>query len=303
MSISIVIPTHNGHHLLAANLPQVLASSQSSEIIIVDDASTDDTVSWLKSTYPQIKLIINQRNLRFAKAVNRGVAQAHGEIVVLLNNDVRPQTNFLEPLMAPFADPQVFAVGCQEINQEHARSILGGRGVGKFSRGLLVHARAKDQTSHTTLWVTAGSGAFRKKLWDKFGGLDPLYRPAYAEDQDLSYTALKSGYKVMFAPGSQVHHIHETTNIKAFGTWGMTIIGFKNQFLFVWKNISSLPLLLQHLLWLPYHLTLTNIRSRGLLVIGFLFALAQLPQALLSRQRISKFWVTSDETILAAHQA
>lgn len=302
MLISVVIPTHNGRHLLAANLPQIFAAAKNHEIIIVDDASTDDTVAWLESTYPTIKLIINSRNLRFAKAVNRGVTQAHGEIVVLLNNDVRPQANFLGPLIAPFADPQVFAVGCQEINQDHGHSILGGRGVGKFSRGLLVHARAKDQTRHATLWVTAGSGAFRKGLWDKLGGLDPLYRPAYGEDQDLSYTALKSGYKVMFAPDSQVNHVHETTNLRTFGAWTITAVGFKNQFLFVWKNISSLRLLLQHLFWLPYHLILTNIRSRGLLVIGFFLALTQLPQALLSRSRVSKFWTTTDEQILATNQ-
>ena len=195
MIISVVIPSYNGRSLLEKNLPAVLKActtwnNSDWEIIIVDDASTDTTVSWLKQTYPRIKVIQNFTNLRFARSVNKGVAAAQGEIVILLNNDVKPQPDFILPLIKHFQDKAVFAVGCLEKNG----GILGGRGEGKFSRGFIIHWRPRNQDSKDTLWVTAGSAAFRKSIWDQLGGFDPLFRPAYDEDRDLSYNALKSGF-------------------------------------------------------------------------------------------------------------
>ncbi len=305
MSLSIVIPSYNGRHLLQQNLSTVIDActhwspeEKQWEILVVDDGSTDDTASWLKTNYPEVRVIINPKNLRFAKAVNQGVAEANGDIVVLLNNDVAPNKDFLVPLMEWFDDKEVFAVGCLEENVENGRSVLGGRGIGKFSRGFLVHSRPQDQNSPQTLWVTAGSGAFRKGIWDKLGGFDPLFRPAYEEDRDLSYLALKAGYKIIFEPASKVKHIHETTNLKLYGKIRIQIMSFKNQILFVWKNISSPKLILNHILWLPYHLIFTTIRTKGLFLLGFLGAVNQLFEAINSRRRCRQFWYQTDEKIL-----
>lgn len=302
MRLSVVIPTYNGKKLLQANLPAIISActhwGSNWEIIIVDDAGTDDTPTWLKKKYPKIKLVKNKQNLRFARSVNRGVARASGDILVLFNNDVRPEKNFLQPLLSHFEDQKVFAVGCLEKNIEAGKEVLGGRGVGRFSRGFFVHWRAKDQTKSDTLWVSGGSGAFSKKIWNKLGGFDPLYRPAYEEDRDLCYLALKAGYKLAFESNSKVSHFHETTNIKTFGKQQIRVMGFKNQILFVWKNISSPKLMLEHLLWLPYHLIFTTLRSRGLFLLGFLGAVSQIPEAIVSRRRASKLWMLTDETVL-----
>lgn len=305
MSISIVIPSYNGRLLLQKNLPAVIGacthwnpSEKEWEIIVVDDASTDNTKDWLQQNYPHIKIVSNKKNLRFAKTVNRGVAESMGNIVVLLNNDVRPAKDFLTFLIRHFEDKNVFAVGCLERNKENKKTMLGGRGSGKFSRGFLMHWRAADQHQHQTLWVTAGSGAFRRSIWDKLHGFDPLFHPAYEEDRDLSYNALKAGYKIIFEPKSQVEHVHETSNIKAFGARQIKVMSFKNQLLFVWKNISSFKLLGSHLLWLPYHLIFTTVHTRGLFLVGFLQALCQLPEALISRHHSAKLWQLTDEQIL-----
>lgn len=303
MKVSIIIPNFNGKRLLKENLPKVLKACQyyskkDWEIIVVDDASTDESALFVKKRYPKIRLVVHQKNQQFAISCNDGVKVARGRIVVLLNNDVVPEKDFLKPILESFTDGKVFSVGCKEKSFENGRVVFSGRAQGEFRKGFLIHWRAGNQNKKDTLWTTSGSAAYRKSLWLKLGGLDPLFRPAYGEDIDLSYRALKADYKILFEPKSCVFHQHETTNLRVFGKSKIKIYGFKNQFLFVWKNITDFSLFLAHLLWLPYHLIFSGIRSRGLFLLGFLQALAQLPEALGARQRAKKQFVLSDKKIL-----
>jgi len=303
IKVSIVIPNYNGRELLKKNLPQVFTAcrewaERGWEIVVVDDASTDDSLAFLKENYPQVKVVVHQKNQRFAAACNSGVKIARGEVVILLNNDVSPEPDFLKPLIERFKDSDVFAVGCKERDVENKKIVWSGRGIMRFKRGLVVHWRARNQSKKTTSWVAAGSGAYDREKWLEIGGMDTLFRPAYEEDRDISYRALKHGWKILFEPKSVVNHQHETTNIRAFGPQKIKIISFKNQFLFVWKNITDLDFLLSHLFWLPYHLILTNFRSRGLLWLGFLLALKQLPEVLRSRRRVKGFFVKKDKELL-----
>jgi len=308
MTISVVIPSYNGKEILKSNLTAVIdacahwsSDKKHWEIIVVDDGSSDDSVVWLKDNHPVVKVVENKKNLRFAKTVNRGISEAKGNVVVLLNNDVKPNNDFLKPLLKHFDDKLVFAVGCLEKNGSWGSYVLGGRGVGEFSRGFLVHSRARDQSRNVTLWVSGGSGAFRKDIWNKLGGFDPMFRPAYEEDRDLSYNALKAGFKVVFEPKSVVFHNHETTNRKFFGESRIKIYSFKNQLLFVWKNISDNMMVLNHIFWIPYHLIVTTFRTKGLFFISLLMALAQVFEVIRSRKRASKMWKLNDKEILAGH--
>ena len=303
MKLSIIIPNFNGKALLEKNLPKVLQACQSYasegwEIIIVDDASSDESVDFLEKNYPQVKLIKHKTNRYFAISCNNGVKAAKGEILVLLNNEFDHEKNFLKPLLKNFSDKMVFSVGCQEKSQDKNKTILSGRAGGEFKRGFLVHWRTKDQDKKDTLWTASGSAAYRKSLWLELGGLDPLFKPAYGEDIDLSYRAQKAGFKVLFEPKSKVFHQHETTNIKAFGEKKIRIYAFKNQFLFVWKNITDKAFLILHLLWLPYHFLLSGFRTKGLFLQGFLLALKQLPEALNSRKKTRKIFRLKDKEII-----
>jgi GT2 family glycosyltransferase len=299
-SVSIVIPSYNGKLLLEKNLPAVVASLKGrelTEIIVVDDASSDGTADWLTEEYPEVKIIRNNNNLRFSRSCNRGVSIAKAEIVVLLNNDVSPHSDFLSSVTPHFADEKIFAVGFGEINSDNGKIVSGGRGMSKFERGLVIHWRPKDQKSPTVTWLSGGSMAFNKNIWDRLGGFDELLRPAYEEDRDLCWQALKSGYKIVFEPKAVVRHLHESTNLRLFGKTKISLYSLKNQLLFVWKNISSPGYLLNHLIWLPYHLILTTIRTRGVFLVSFCWAIAQLPEALISRNKASKLWRIEDEEI------
>jgi O-antigen biosynthesis protein len=279
-STSVVIPTYNGRLLLEQNLPAIVTAAMGAEIIVVDDASTDQTSEWLADHYPEIKVVKYKVNRRFAAACNGGVAAAKGQIVILLNNDVCPKPDFLELLLAPFSDPQVFAVGSKEIDEVGGQIIEQGRTAGTFDRGLIIHWRAKNQLKRETLWVMGGSGAFRKSMWQELKGMDELFAPAYEEDRDISYRALKRGWKLVFEPLSIVYHHHESTNQAALGKLPMKISSYKNQLLFIWKNITQTELWHQHLIWLPYHLLITTIKSKGLFLLGFIWALWFTPRVI-----------------------
>lgn len=279
-SVSIVIPNYKKQPLIK-HLPAVIKAclpaqaGPGAEIIVVDDASPDDTVAYLTKHFPQVKVIVNQTNQRFAVSCNNGFRSAAGEIVVLLNSDVAPKPNFLQPLLKHFDDEQVFAVSCLEIQSASGRATFSGQNRCQFKRGFLVHSAApigKAGRAAENCWATGGSSAFDRKKYLQIGGMDPLYKPAYWEDIDLSWRARQHGFKILFEPQSQVFHNHETTNVSVFGQKKMQIMAFRNQFLFVWKNIRGRKLL-EHWLWLPYHLVLTTIRTKGLFLTAFLQAL------------------------------
>lgn len=274
LSLSIVIPTYNGLSLLKKHLPSVVKHSGNHPIVIVDDASTDNTVTWLKRTYPQIKILPNKQNLGFGASVNRGFRHAKTNLVFLLNNDVSINHSTIKHASKHFSDPKLFAVGCLEKLPSGKKR---GRSTGSFSRGLLIHSKTSQLTKGPTLWVFAASGMFNKKIWHKLGGLDPLFRPAYWEDIDLSYRAWKSGYSCLFEPAATLHHQAEATMNRELGI-KKTAYAFKNQLLFFWKNVTSPPLLIAHLLWTPYHLIFTTIRTKGAFAWGFAMALTQLDE-------------------------
>ncbi len=275
MKTSVVIPSYNGKNLLQKNLPKVVEACKGCEIIVVDDASTDGTTEFLKQKFPQVKVIIHQKNLRFASSCNTGVKAASGEVVVLLNNDAVPRKDFLKPLISDFKNKNVFSVGCKEIEKKDGKEIVSGRNGGKFYRGFLIHWREKDQNKKDTLWNFGGSVAVNRKKYLSSGGMDPIYQPAYWEDIDLSWRARQKGWEIIFEPKSVVYHQHETTNIRELGKKQMQRAAFKNQIIFVWKNIRGIKLL-QHFLWLPYHLLFTTIRSKGQFLQGFLWAIKTL---------------------------
>lgn len=234
----------------------------------------------------------------FSKNVQRGVSLAIGDILILLNSDVRPHKNFLEPLLSHFSDERVFAVGCMDESIEEGKTVDRGRGVAYWERGFL-HHKAGSLEKMNTFWVSGGSGAFRKKIWDKLGGLDVLFNPFYWEDIDLSYRALKSGYITIFEKRSIVVHEHEDGVIKSkFKSNYIQTIAYRNQFFFIWKNITDGNLLFSHIVWLPYHFATALKRKDWAFFRGFFLALTQLNMLEHSRYRAKKYFIRKDSEIL-----
>lgn len=279
MKISFVIPNYNSGETLIKNLPLLLGTG-ADEIIVVDDASNqsiDKILNQVQDDELKMKIIKNNKNLGFSSTVNKGVKEAVGDVVVLLNTDVLPEKDFLKSLLGHFIDPKVFAVGCMDKSVENGKIILRGRGLAKWNRGFYMHSRGEvDKTD--TAWVSCGSGAFRKKIWEELNGLDPIYNPFYWEDIDLSFRAQKAGYKIFFEPKSVVIHEHQEGAIKnKYSAEEIKAISYRNQFLFAWKNMGSVKLWLVHLFYLPYHLIVNHEIT---FYKGFFLALIKIPQLL-----------------------
>jgi len=312
MNISIVIPNYNGQNLLEKNLPHVALAIETYQqkahhrvdIIVVDDHSTDDSVEVVedfakKNNRLNINVVKNEKNLGFSSTVNKGVELSKSDVVVLLNTDVVPEKEFLIPLLSHFDQKNVFAVGCMDKSLELGKVILRGRGIGRFENGFFVHARG-EVTKTNTLWVSCGSGAFRRSIWDTLGGLNELYNPFYWEDIDISYRATKSGYTIKFEPKSLVIHEHEEGAIKKrFNEFEIKTIAYKNQFIFVWVNITDLDLQFFHIFWLPYHFLTALLRKDWPFFNGFFKAFILLPKIIQSSLRAQRMFVKSDKEVMA----
>lgn len=305
MSISIVIPNFNGKIIIQKNLSKVLDSLKDfkgeKEIIFVDDASKDGSLEYLKSLKEKdvkIYVLSNSKNLGFSSSVNKGVESAKNEIVILLNTDVSPQKDFLKPLLEHFKEENVFAVGAMDKSIEGDKVVLRGRGLGVWRKGFLVHRRGEvDKTN--TLWVSGGSSAYRKSIWDKLGGLNELYNPFYWEDIDLSYRALKSGYKILFEAKSIVTHEHLKGAIKEnYSDAKIKATAYRNQFIFVWENATDYKLLTQHFVYLPYHLVNAILRGDLAFFIGFFKALSLILKIVKSSLKYQKYFVKKDSEVV-----
>ncbi|MDE2589642.1 MAG: glycosyltransferase family 2 protein [Patescibacteria group bacterium] len=311
MDISIVIPNYNGGHLLETNIPKVLDAvagykKGSIEIIIPDDASTDYSLHVIhelihknKHKHSTIRYVENKKNKGFSGNVNSGVKLATGDILILLNTDVIPHKGFLEPLLEHFIDEKVFGVGCVDESIEGNAVVLRGRGVGAWKRGFLVH-RAGSVEKTNTLWVSGGSSAFRKSIWDRIGGLNELYNPYYWEDIDLSFRAQKAGYSVLLEPRSRVVHEHSKGTIQTSQKpFRIRKIAFRNQFFFVWLNITDIFLVLTHIFWVPAYIIKTLASGDLAFLCGFLEALSMLPRVLQKRRKTVKLFIKGDREVIA----
>lgn len=293
MKVSIVIPWFNNEALVATNLAKVAAAAKKSdnivsEIIVVDDGSKDNTASLIKKMFPEVKLIRHKKNRGFPSAVNTGVRASKGDLICLLNNDVIPEPNFLEPVIEHFKNPKIFGVSLNESGEF-------GWSKGFFEDGFIGHqVGGKSDKAHITFWVSGGSGVFRRKIWMELNGMDEkLFSPFYWEDLDISYRAMKRGYQILWEPNAKVAHNHRTTINQLNPSYVKKIVG-RNQLLFMWKNITSGRLLRKHIAGL-----FRRVFRRPGYILLIVMALAKIAPLTKARVKEIKESKVSDEAILA----
>lgn len=239
--VSIVIPNWNGEEKLKENLPKVLEVKGVFEVIVVDDRSTDKSVELVEQKFPNVKLLKKDRNSGFTSTVNLGVKESGGDLVFLLNTDAAPQPDCLQYVLPHFIDEKTFSVGF---------NTGGSWSWAKFEEGYFWHFQSneKPKEAHQTLWVSGGSGVFRKNVWDQLEGLDELYNPFYEEDVDLGYRAVKRGFINLWEPRAYVEHIKNKGVISEnFSSKRIQRVAQRNQLFFIWKNITSEKLINTHL--------------------------------------------------------
>jgi GT2 family glycosyltransferase/glycosyltransferase involved in cell wall biosynthesis len=301
---SVVIPNWNGCDLLEKYLPSVvaaLAGNPQNEIIVVDNASTDGSVDLLRNRFPDVRVIVLNRNLGFGGGSNAGFQAARNDIVVLLNSDMRVDPDFLAPLLEGFTDENVFGVACQIFFSDPAKlREETGLTQGWWENGSL-RVRHRIDSAITDLYPCfyggGGSCAFDRRKFLELGGFDELLAPFYLEDTDLGFMAWKRGWKVLYQPRSVVYHEHRGTIGKRFTEARIQNVLSKNYILFCWKNIHEYRRLAPHFGYLfaggLFSAVFGNAPGR-MNLSGLWRAFRQLPRALRSRMLARSLAAVSD---------
>ena len=267
------------------------------DVIIADDGSTDGSVDWLRERYPWVRLALGQERSGFIANANRGIDLCRQPYFLLLNNDVTLHEDFLAQWQDAFNDPETFSVTPLMLRPDGV-TFDSGRRVGVWDHGLIRHWVVCNRgVSSPALYGSGGASIYETEKFRRLGGLDPLFRPMYMEDFDVSYRAWKRGWKTIYQPACLAYHHGSVSSKQVYRERQLSGIIAKNHYLFIWKNITDPVLFQQHVAWLPFWLGQAWRPGRRVVSAGFVTALRQFREALALRTRERREERVSDRTI------
>jgi len=283
--IDIVILNYNGEVILPQCLPSIVEAAERSpipcQVIILDNKSSDKSLEYIKKTFPQVRIVIAKEN-RVLFSYNDLIPKLDSDIVILLNNDIKVDPDFIAPLLSNFSSPSIFAVSPKQMNF-NGIGYNGGKNKIMMNFGL-IQAGQYLYGDNDPLMEKPGStfynanAAFDRKKFVELGCFDEIYAPFTWEDTDICYRAWKSGYKVIYEPKSVIYHNESYTFDKeGKKIKNRRIISRRNSFIFTWKNITDPGLMLKHIALLPLNL-LWGMLYDWARIAGFLEALKYLPK-------------------------
>ncbi|TWR31103.1 glycosyltransferase family 2 protein [Mucilaginibacter pallidiroseus] len=246
--VAVVILNWNGIKYLRKFLPSVTASSYPNlEIVVGDNASSDESVQFLKESYPDIRVIENDANYGFTGGYNRVLAQVEADYLVLLNSDVEVPAGWIEPVIELMEQDAKIAVAAPKIKSyaqqkhfEHAGA--AGGFIDKygypFCRGRIFYEIEEDKGQYDAqseiFWASGAALFIKKKFWDIAGGFDESFF-AHMEEIDLCWRIKNMGYKVVYCPQSHVYHVGGGT-LNAENPF-KTYLNFRNNLLMLKNNL------------------------------------------------------------------
>ena len=246
--IAIVILNWNGQKLLGQFLPTVVKYSQGEniDIIVADNHSDDDSVSFLAENFPQVKILQLEENYGFAKGYNVALQQIDAEFYILLNSDVEVTPGWIEPLIKQLADPTVAVVQPKVMSwlnkDEFEYAGAAGGFIDKlgfpFCRGRILNVTEKDEGQYDQVadifWATGACMAVRAEYFHKAGGFDEDFW-AHMEEIDLCWRLKNMGYKIRYTPFSKVYHLGGGT--LSYGNPKKLYLNFRNSLWLLYKNL------------------------------------------------------------------
>jgi GT2 family glycosyltransferase len=214
MRATVVIPTLNARSLLTQALEHLEAQTAPHDVVVVDNASTDGTAELLAERFPEVRVIRLDENVGFGRAVNRGVAAAETDAVVLINNDVLCEPDFLERILEPLADGGA-AMAAGVLLQHDRPDLIDSAGIeldttlrswdSLWNRPLAELAQAAEPVG-----PCGGAAAFRTDAFREVGGFDESFF-AYWEDVDLALRLRLAGHTCVRAAQARALHRHGQT--------------------------------------------------------------------------------------------
>jgi len=250
LKVAIVILNWNGQQLLKEFLPSITAHSSTtlSDVYVVDNASTDDSITYIKQHFPTVKIIKNPKNEGYAKGYNDALKQIEASIYVLVNSDVQVTKNWLEPVINHFDQNPNTAIIQPKIldyNNKEQFEYAGAAGgfIDKFGfpycRGRIFNTIEKDKNQYKNSSVFWASGAclfIRSSVFKNLNGFDERYF-AHFEEIDLCWRAHHLNYDISYVGESTIYHIGgatlKETNPKK------TYLNYRNSLFTLVKNLPD----------------------------------------------------------------
>jgi len=252
---AVVILNWNGQKLLEQFLPVVIKNSQIEgvEIIVADNASTDNSISFLEQSYPNVRLIKLDQNYGFAGGYNHALKQIKADFYLLLNSDVAPEPNWLPPLLNAMEKDTHLGACMPKIRAYHEPQKFEYAGAAggfidlfgyPFCRGRILNRIEEDkgqyQQALPVFWATGAALMIRAELYLSTGGLDESFF-AHMEEIDLCWRIKNMGYHVMAIPQAEVLHVGGATLSQQNAQ--KTYLNFRNNLIMMVKNLPGSKLI------------------------------------------------------------
>ena len=247
--IAIVILNWNGRKLLEQFIPSIVQFSDGAAIYVADNASTDDSVAFIQTNYPQIKIIQNKDNFGFAKGYNEALKEVEEEIYALVNSDIEVTENWLQPILDIFeSDAKVAIIQPKILDfKDKTRFEYAGAGGGfidkygyPFCRGRIFDSIETDNGQYNDtseiFWASGACFFIRKEVYRKLNGFDDHFF-AHQEEIDLCWRAFNTNWLAMYCGNSTVYHVGGAT--LHVSNPNKTYLNFRNSLLMLVKNVPK----------------------------------------------------------------
>lgn len=286
LSISVILPNYNGRHLLEMYLPSTIEALISSkvnyEIIVIDDCSTDESITFIQKNYPAVILLKNDANSGFSETCNRGITVASKDLVLLLNTDVKLTANFFEQQFKYFDKEDTFGVMGRIMSMdgtkiEDAARLPYFKG-SKFKANKFYHINELNNSTFTCYLSGANALVKREKLL-LLNGFDEIFSPFYFEDFDLGLRAWRLGWKLYYEHDAVCYHQISSSTNKLNKSNFVQITYNRNSF--VLQSIH-----LQGLKRITWHLQLFTITLIGHIIKGQFWIFKSLAAFLAKKEEI-----------------
>ncbi len=246
--VALVILNWNGRHHLEQFLPSVLASGYASlQVIVADNASTDDSLLFLKHHYPQVGLLTLAQNHGFAQGYNEALQQVQAPYYMLLNSDVEVSPGWLEPMVQLLEKDAAFAACQPKILAYNNKTLFEYAGAGggwidsfgyPFARGRVFdvceHDTGQYNDAQQVFWASGAALLIKSSAFHAAGGFDPYFF-AHQEEIDLCWRLQLMGYRIWCCPQSVVYHVGGGTLPR--GNSKKTFLNFRNNQIMLAKNL------------------------------------------------------------------
>jgi len=296
-TVTFIVPNYNQRHLMDFCLPPLLAEAgDRHRVLVVDDASTDDTVAYLRASYPQVRVVALSRNQGFGGAVRAGIAASDTPLFALINTDVQVRPGWLAVILPHFDRPDTFAV-CSRIDLPGGSQMETGNVAAAWS-GILEPYHVPPARPGPILYAGGASSVYDRAKYDALGGFETVYRPMYFEDIELGYRAWRRGWRSLFEPNASVYHQRRAWIGARFNDAQASETFLRNGLLFVWKNVRDPVMLAQNCAYVCTRLVREVLGGEGTMARAFLRALPLLARMLMRRWHDHRRGDLSDHDIL-----